>query len=176
MQPEKTLAAFPAFNADFATADIYDSAPERVEQIDLSLRHFGGRRKFAGLCSTLRATDNPQAIADAVREEGRGRVLVIDGRAVPDCASFGEIMATRAREAGWAGVVVVGAIRDTGPIAAMDLGVMALRTTAKRPFGTGETGVRDVPVEVGGTTVVAGAALYADEDALIQIAPQEGGK
>ncbi len=163
----------PAFCGDFATADIFDALRDRALQIEAPLLHFGGRRRFAGRCSTLLANENPEAIAKAVSEGGAGRILLIDGRAAMDQACLGEIMAKRARDGGWSGVIVLGAIRDSLPIAALDLGVMALRTTAKRPFGCGPTGGRNIPIAIGNCVVEAGAALYVDDDAVLLVADSQ---
>ena len=52
-------------------------------------------------------------------------------------------MATMFHESGWAGVVIVGAIRDRAEIAEIDMGVLAIGSNPKRSKkeGTGEVGV-----------------------------------
>lgn len=169
---EIVRATMPAFSGAFATADIFDDFRERAEMIDLPLYHFGGIQRFAGPCSTLVATENPQAIAEAVGEPGRGRILLIDGRAVPDLACLGEIMTQRAFAAGWSGVIVFGAIRDSEAISRLPFGVMALRTTAKRPFGTGASGQRDVDIRLNELKIRPGDSVFADSDAILVLRPE----
>ena len=67
---------------------------------------------------------------------------------------------------GWAGIVVYGCIRDSGPIAGMDIGVFALGTHPQKSVKKG-AGDQDIPVTFGGVTFVPGHWLYADEDGVI---------
>jgi regulator of ribonuclease activity A len=154
----------------FSTADIFDAAPDRVTMIDAPLLHFGGRRRFRGACATLVAHGDAQAIGDAVRLAGEGRVLVIDGRDLPDLACLGEIMVQRMVDAGWAGAIVFGALRDSHAIAQLPIGVMALRTTAKRPFVEG-VGVAGTTIDVAGLSIAPGMTIVADEDAVLVLTP-----
>ena len=71
-----------------------------------------------------------------------------------------------AERIGWSGVVLHGAIRDSGEIDMMDIGIrapgtMPLRGTA---LGTGEV---DIPVTFGNATFTPGRLLVADEDGII---------
>jgi len=67
---------------------------------------------------------------------------------------------------GWAGIVVYGCIRDSGPIADMEIGVFALGTHPMKSIKKGAGDV-DIPVTFGGVTFVPGHWLYADEDGVI---------
>ncbi|MBP6801324.1 MAG: putative 4-hydroxy-4-methyl-2-oxoglutarate aldolase, partial [Zoogloea sp.] len=67
---------------------------------------------------------------------------------------------------GWAGIVVYGCIRDSGPIGGMELGVFALGTHPMKSIKKG-AGDRDIPVTFGGVTFTPGNWLYADEDGVI---------
>lgn len=153
--------------APFSTADLYDSAPERFRMCDLPFRHFGGVRRFAGPCVTLVASDSPVTVADVLAEPGTGRVLIIDGRATPAFACLGDRLGARALNNGWTGVIVAGAVRDTAILATLPIGVLALRTTAMRLFGTGRGGARDTMLTLGGIEIRPGDVIYADEDAVL---------
>jgi regulator of ribonuclease activity A len=160
----------PAFSDAFATADIADALPNRTSLLDAAFRHFGGKKYFAGRCSTLVLTDDPQSIANAVAEDGGGRVLVICGRAHPQFACIGDRLAALAARSGWAGCVIIGAVRDSESLKHIDLGVAALRTTALRGYGVASPGERDGTINFAGVAIVAGTALYADGDAVILVA------
>jgi regulator of ribonuclease activity A len=97
---------------------------------------------------------------------GQGKVLVVDGGGSKRCALLGDLLAAKAVENGWNGILVNGCIRDSAEIAGMPIGVMALGTHPLKSVkkGIGESGV---PVRFAGVTFKAGDYLYADEDGVI---------
>ena len=80
---------------------------------------------------------------EALGEPGAGRVLVVAGGGVLDCALLGDRIAASAVANGWAGVVIHGCIRDSVAVGAMELGVKALGTCPRKTekLGRGEEGV-----------------------------------
>lgn len=58
--------------------------------------------------------------------DGNGAVLVVDAGGSMRCAMLGDQLALLGVKNGWAGVIMYGCIRDSGPISGMDLGVFAL--------------------------------------------------
>lgn len=147
------------------TTDLCDACESAFVCL-LQFRGFGRRRAFSGPISTVRGQDVLGSLRDALSSPGEGRVLVIDGGAAPGYALFGDLMAARARDNGWNGVVVNGLIRDSVEIDTMDLGVRALGTVPRRPPGRGH-GERDVPVVFGGVTFTPGDWIVADDDGVI---------
>lgn len=147
------------------TTDLCD-AHDDARVLDLPLRDYGGRIAFHGPVSTVRALEDNSRVREAVAEPGSGRVLVIDGGGSTRRAMLGDLLAAQAVENGWAGVVVHGAIRDSGAIGRLDLGVKALGTCPRRTDKRGQ-GLRDVPVSFGGVGIAPGDWLYADEDGVI---------
>ena len=149
----------------FSTADLHDAQPDQVHVIDLDLRSFGSITCFYGQVETLRVT-NHHPVREMLSTPGLGRVLVVDAGHQGFVGVMGDRLASRGVQSGWAGVVVVGAIRDSGAINALPLGVRALRTTARRSLD-------GMPATIGGTLVVGGINvqpgdwLYADADAVI---------
>jgi regulator of ribonuclease activity A len=79
---------------------------------------------------------------------------------------LGDRLAQLAADHRWAGVVVLGAIRDVEVIDDIDIGVQALGVcpvkTEKR--GAGE---RDIPLTFASTTVRPGDWLYADRNGVL---------
>lgn len=148
------------------TCDLCDLHEQRVRVLELPLRDYGGRLAFDGRVSTIKAYEDNTLVREAVAEDGRGRVLVIDGGGSMRRAMLGDLLAAKALENGWAGVLVFGAIRDSGAIGAMALGVKALGTHPRKTDKLGQ-GLRDVPVEFGGLVIRPGEWLCADQDGVV---------
>ncbi|MBW8809560.1 MAG: ribonuclease E activity regulator RraA, partial [Lysobacter sp.] len=114
------------------TCDLCDLHDAQVRVLELPLRDYGGRIGFDGIVSTIKAYEDNSRVRDAVAEPGNGRVLVIDGGGSMRRSMLGDLLASKALENGWAGVVVFGAIRDSAAIGAMALGVKALGTCPRK--------------------------------------------
>ena len=69
-------------------------------------------------------------------------------------------------DAGWAGVLIHGCVRDSVALGSMALGVKALGTNPRKSAKRG-TGDVDVIVQFGGVLFRPGARLYADEDGVL---------
>jgi regulator of ribonuclease activity A len=148
------------------TAEIHDAHPDEVAVCDAQFRSFGKRLAFAGPCATLKVHEDHIRARALCSEPGQGRVLVIDAGGSLRIGIMGDTMAALAAQNGWAGAVIFGAVRDTAAIDALDFGVKALGTTARRNY-VDMGGVVDKPVSFGGITFAPGAWVYADRDAVI---------
>ena len=148
------------------TCDLCDAHEALVRVLDLPLRDFGGRLAFCGEVSTIKAFEDNSRVREAVEEPGQGRVLVIDGGGSTRRAMLGDLLAAKAAENGWAGVVVFGVIRDSVEIAALDLGVKALGACPRKTDKL-DQGERDVEVQFGGVSIRPGDWLYADIDGVV---------
>jgi regulator of ribonuclease activity A len=148
------------------TCDLCDRHDAQVRVLELPLRDYGGRIGFDGIVSTIKAYEDNSLVRDAVAEPGNGRVLVIDGGGSLRRSMLGDLLAAKALENGWAGVVVFGAIRDSAAIGAMALGVKALGTCPRKTDKLGQ-GLRDVPVRFGGLVIRPGEWLCADADGVV---------
>jgi regulator of ribonuclease activity A len=135
-------------------------------------RSFGGVAAFAGRVSTVKCFEDNSLVKAAVESPGEGRVLVVDGGGSLRRALVGGNLAAAAARNGWAGIVVDGCVRDLAELAATSIGIRAL---APMPLPTDKRGEgqRDVPVQVQGVTVRPGDCLYADEDGIVLLPPQE---
>lgn len=160
-------------NTPFATADLCDAHEAQIQVLALPWIDLGGRRAFRGRISTIKAYEDNSRVREAVAEPGRGRVLVVDAGGSLARAMLGDLLAARAVENGWEGVVLVGAIRDSAAIATMDLGVKALGRCPRKTDKRGE-GLRDVAVEIAGVRVEPGAWLYSDADGVLVSAMELG--
>jgi regulator of ribonuclease activity A len=148
------------------TCDLCDLHDAQVRVVELPLQDFGGRIAFNGIVSTVRADQDNSRVREAVDEAGQGRVLVVDGGGSMRRAMLGDLLAAKAAENGWAGVIVFGAIRDSDAISTIALGVKALGTCPRKTDKLG-AGERDVEVEFGGVRIRPGDWLCADEDGVV---------
>lgn len=149
-----------------ATTDLCDAHEADIRVLALPWLDLGGRRAFHGQVSTIKAFEDNSRVREAVAEAGHGRVLVVDGGGSLARAMLGDLLAAKAVENGWEGIVIHGAIRDSAAIATMDLGVKALGRCPRKTEKLGD-GRRDVTLEIAGVAVRPGQWLYADEDGVI---------
>lgn len=154
----------------FKTADLYDEFGDRLQVCAPGLGDFGGRRAFAGPVETVRCHEDNSRVRECVARPGNGRVLVVDGGGSLRCALLGDILAQKAVDNGWSGVIIHGCIRDAADIAAMPLGVKALATIPRKSIrlDRGETGI---PISFLGVDFFPGDQLYADEDGIVVLPP-----
>lgn len=150
----------------FKTADLCDDSSDALQICDPGFSSFGGRTRFFGRVSTIKCHEDNSLVREAVGEPGEGRVLVVDAGGSMRCAMLGDLLAAKAVENGWAGVVMYGLIRDSADIAGMDLGVKALGTYPLKSVKKG-VGERDVPVHFFGVSFAPGHYVYADEDGIV---------
>ncbi|WP_116133361.1 ribonuclease E activity regulator RraA [Tropicimonas sp. IMCC34043] len=153
------------------TADLFDAHHDQIAVIDLQFRSFGRFASFFGPAATLRCFEDHTPVLAQLETPGQGRVLVVDARGSLRVGVMGDRLAAKAVANGWRGVVINGAIRDSLGIDALELGVRALGTTARRGWlqNPSETAVS---VTIGGVSVSAGHWIYADRDSVI-VAPAE---
>ena len=69
-------------------------------------------------------------------------------------------------EAGWSGLIIIGAVRDVAALATLDLGLKALATNP-RNSGKAATGEVDIPVSFGGVTFAVRDTVYCDTDGIV---------
>jgi regulator of ribonuclease activity A len=151
---------------NFKTADLCDEFSAELQIAAPIFRHYGGRACFAGPASTVKCFEDNSRVKEAVGEPGNGRVLVVDAGGSTRCAVLGDLLAKQAADAGWAGVVVYGCVRDTADLAGFDLGVIALASMPLRSERKGE-GQRDIPIQIPGVRVRPGDWVYVDADGLV---------
>jgi len=155
----------------FATTDLCDAHESALETGELQvmtpgLRSFGIRTTFAGPATTLKLFEDNSLLAEMVRTPGAGRVLVVDAGGSLRRAVLGGNLAKAAEANAWAGLVIAGAIRDLGEIAACNLGVLALGVNPRRCAKRG-AGERDIAIAVQGSRVLPGMWIYVDPDGVV---------
>jgi regulator of ribonuclease activity A len=152
-----------------ATADLVDEIGPDVRSCDLQFGQYGGQSMFAGPITTVRCFQDNALLKSVLSEPGNGAVLVIDGDGSVHTALVGDVIAGLARDNGWAGLVVNGAVRDAATLRTMDIGIKALGTNPRKSTKTGE-GLRDAAVEFGGLIFAPGEIVYSDDDGIVVVA------
>lgn len=149
-----------------STADLYDERGEELDSVALQFFDLGGRESFSGPIRTIVCHRDNGLVKQILNSPGEGAVLVVDGGGSLESALMGDLIAAAAVENRWAGVVILGAVRDRTALRTLDLGVKALGSNPRKSSKDG-TGEVDVPVTIGEVRLVPGRMLWADADGIL---------
>jgi regulator of ribonuclease activity A len=152
-------------DAAFSTPDLADGHP-RARALLLPWRDYGARLVFSGRAVTVKCFEDNSLVKELVQTPGDGRVIVVDGGQSMRRALLGDQLAATAVENGWSGLVIAGVVRDVEILETIDLGIKALGSCPQKTDKRGE-GQRDVPVDIGGSTVNPGDFVYADRNGVL---------
>jgi regulator of ribonuclease activity A len=150
----------------YSVPDICDDFAGEISILEPLFRDFGRNRKFSGEISTVKCFEDNSLVREAVRSEGRERVLVVDGGGSLRHALLGDLLAAAAVENGWQGLLINGCVRDVEILKTIGLGVKALNSHPLKTDKRGE-GQRDVNVTIAGATIRPGNYLYADANGIV---------
>lgn len=147
--------------------DQYEGKPEvGLRVLDSIFNNYGAVPQFYGQIVTIKCFEDNSVVKQLVGEPGEGRVIVMDGGASLRRAILGDMLAAKAADNGWAGLIINGCIRDCDEIAAINLGVKAINT---HPMKTEKRGIGDlnVPVTFAGQTISPGEWAYSDNNGIL---------
>ncbi|BBF69809.1 ribonuclease E activity regulator RraA [Sphingomonas bisphenolicum] len=153
-----------------ATCDLYDRHEAQARVPDVQLVDFGGRAAFSGIAVTARCHEDNSVVKSLAAKPGTGKILVVDGGSSLRCALLGDMIAQNAVDNGWEGIIILGAVRDRAALATMDIGVKALGTTPRKSVRQG-VGEVDIPIEIGGVTIMPADQVFADADGILILTP-----
>jgi RraA family protein len=164
-------AAILAQLSDIAVALLSDQLHRNCGSIGLIPFHRPGPKVMAGTAVTVktRGGDN-LAILRAYDFCRPGDVMVVDAGGDITNALVGGIMTLGAAQAGHAGMVLDGAIRDVAEIRERDFPVYARGVNHRGPYKDGP-GEINVPVTIGGMVVKPGDIIVGDQDGLLAFDP-----
>ncbi|NIY91238.1 putative 4-hydroxy-4-methyl-2-oxoglutarate aldolase [Vibrio diazotrophicus] len=148
------------------TPDICDRYESQVTLLDLPLQNYGMRSSFWGEIVTVRCYHDNSKVREVLSQNGKGKVLVVDGHGSRRKALMGDQVAMMAIDNGWEGVIIYGAVRDVVALSQMDLGIKALDSC---PFKTEKRGVGKVNVALSmhNQMVLPGDYIYADWNGIL---------
>ena len=169
--PKRPDARLVAEFARMVTPHLSDSM-ERLYAGGPRLRPMHREGKLAGPAFTVKTAAGDNLLVHKALDSARaGDVIVVDAGGFLDNAIIGELMMTRAKQRGVAGIVIWGAIRDSAEIGAGTYPVFAAGVTHRGPYKNGP-GEINVPIMMGGTPVNPGDIIVGDADGLVAV-PQE---
>ncbi|NRA60204.1 MAG: putative 4-hydroxy-4-methyl-2-oxoglutarate aldolase [Psychrobium sp.] len=148
------------------TPDLCDLYPKQVRALQPIFRSFGARTIFYGEVVTVKCFEDNSLVKNLVNEPGHDRVIVVDGEGSLNKALLGDLLAQKASDNGWAGLVVFGAIRDAATISTINIGVQALGC---HPMKTEKLGKGNLNVDLtfAGQTIKSGQYIYADLNGIL---------
>ena len=156
---------------NYITPDLCDEYPDLVQAVEPMFGNFGARESFGGEIVTVKCFEDNSKVKELVDTDGTGKVMVVDAGGSMRRACLGDMLAEKAVNNSWEGIIMYGCIRDVDVIAQLDLGVQAL---GSHPMKTDKRGLGDVNVSVtfGGVTFEPGQFVYADNNGVI-ISPEK---
>ncbi|NHB92090.1 ribonuclease E activity regulator RraA [Photorhabdus cinerea] len=150
----------------YDTSELCDTYQEEINVVEPMFSNFGGRTSFGGQIITVKCFEDNGLLYDLLEENGRARILLVDGGGSVRQALIDAELAQLAVQNEWEGIVVYGAVRQVDQLAELDLGIQAI---AAIPAGCRDegTGTSDIRVNFGGVTFFSGDYLYADNTGII---------
>ena len=149
-----------------ATTDLYDDYIDTVATCSIQFRDFGAVARFSGPIRTVRCRNDNQLLRTLLDDPGKGAVLVVDGDGSTEAALLGDLLAAKAANNGWSGIVIHGAVRDSAELAGIAVGIKAIGVNPAKSTKTGAGDV-DVAVAFGGVSFEPGHWVYCDEDGVL---------
>ncbi|MGL4463335.1 MAG: RraA family protein [Planctomycetia bacterium] len=172
------LAALPKLYSA-VLADVLDELGHRRQVLPMNIRPLSLASVAFGRVRTLTmrpvdaVPEKPYALEmKAIDDLKPHDVLVIEMNGCPECAVWGELLATaaKARQAG--GVVMNGATRDSGMILEVGFPTFATGFTPLDSKGRIDGTAWDVPVTIGEASLRPGDFILGDRDGVV-VVPQE---
>jgi 4-hydroxy-4-methyl-2-oxoglutarate aldolase len=161
--------------ARLGTATVHEAA-ERAPVIDTPLVQVVQGSRAAGPARTVRCSqDDNLMVHAAVAEAEPGEVLVLTMPEPRPVALVGELLATQAKVAGVAALLVDAAVRDLEELRALGLPIWARYVRVRGP----EKRVRGLigePVEVAGVHIRHGDVVVLDEDGAVVVERERVGE
>ncbi len=127
--------------------------------------HGGGGMAGPALTVRTRPGDNLM-VHKALDLAASGDVIVVDAGGDLSNAMVGELMTTHARQRGVAGLVIDGAIRDSGAIRAGTFPVFAAGVTHRGPYKDGP-GEINCTIAIDGMVIEPGDLVLGDDDGIL---------
>ena len=155
------------------------STPEVLQAAGAAARFVGGLTPLtptAVLCGPAAtcacAPRDNLAVHRLLEVAPAGSVLVVDAGGRTDCGHVGELAAMDAEFRELQGVLIAGAIRDSGALAALGFpvfhgGIAPAACVKERVLSVNE------PVTIGGVEIAPGDQVVADNDAILVVAAAE---
>jgi regulator of RNase E activity RraA len=150
-------------------ANVSDSM-SRIFAAGPTLRPMHGGGVMAGPAFTVRTRPGDNLMVHkAIDIAAPGDVVVVDAGGDLTNAIIGELMLAQMVRRKLGGIVINGAIRDSGALAKQPFPVFAAGITHRGPYKDGP-GEINVPISMGGLVIEPGDMILGDEDGFVSIA------
>lgn len=127
----------------YDTSELCDIYQEDVNVVEPLFSNFGGRASFGGQIITVKCFEDNGLLYDLLEQNGRGRVLVVDGGGSVRRALVDAELARLAVQNEWEGLVIYGAVRQVDDLEELDIGIQAM---AAIPVGAAGEGIGESDV------------------------------
>lgn len=111
----------------YDTSELCDIYQEDVNVVEPLFSNFGGRASFGGQIITVKCFEDNGLLYDLLEQNGRGRVLVVDGGGSVRRALVDAELARLAVQNEWEGLVIYGAVRQVDDTEELDIGIRRWR-------------------------------------------------
>ncbi len=179
MPTEISLDQMRSFLYTAVLCDALDSLGYRNQSPRVALKPLTSSALLAGRSKTTlwadMANEDPkpyQLELAAVDGAKPGDVLIAAAGGSMRSGIWGELLSTAARNAGCAGAIVDGAVRDVAKMRAMGFVVFARGTSPHDSRDRQRVIDLDVPIEIGGVRISPGDLVLADDDGVV-VVPRE---
>ena len=145
--------------------DLFDRYPEQLTLVKLPFIDYGKQIIFSGEIVTVACFEDNSKVKELLANDGKGKVLVVDGKASMNRALLGDLIAESAIENNWQAIVIHGCIRDAATIATLNIAVKALGCN---PIKTEKLGVGEINVILHFAEIdfIPGHYIYGDRNGL----------
>lgn len=169
-QPDRRVSAEMVEKFREIPAAVVGDCMNRIQAGGAQLRPMhGGGTVLAGPAYTVKTRPGDNLfVHKAIDLAQPGDIIVVDAGGALDNAIVGEMMLTHAETRGLGGVVIYGAIRDSGHVKSHPFPVFASGVTLRGPFQSGP-GHINVPIGIAGMVVMPGDLVLGDDDGVICI-------
>jgi regulator of RNase E activity RraA len=146
-------------------------ADKSIRVLDPAIRPLQPALRLLGFARTAVCRGDFLPVMHALASSMAGEVLVVDaGGAVSAVA--GELFATEALRRGLGGMVIDGAVRDTGTLRTLGIAVYARHVSPMAGQSQSASGAAG-PVSCGGVPVRPGDVVFGDADGVVVVAPDD---
>lgn len=146
-------------------------ADRGLRVLDPGIRPLQPAQRLLGFARTVVCRGDFLPVLHALSTSAAGDVLVVDAAGATGAVA-GELFATEALRRGLGGIVVDGAVRDTGSVRSIGVAVYA-RHASPMAGGNRSAAAAAGEISCGGVEVRPGEVLFGDADGVVVIAPDD---
>ena len=149
----------------FSTPDLSDKNDD-ARVIEVSFNHYGNVKCFYGQIETAVCPNDNSYVKEILEEDGKNRLLFVDGFMSMKCALLGDMLAAKAIDNNWSGIVINGCVRDVEVLSSLSIGIMAIASSPKRSEKKGQ-GSRSETLNFGNTSINRNDWAYCDQNGIL---------